>query len=58
VGGKAKDPRERNGVDECLVLLGRSHQGRPEAEGTLTIISYGVEISIAEGGADEKDGRK
>jgi len=38
-----------------VTLLGRSHQGRPEAEDTLTMISHGVEISIAGGGADEKD---
>jgi len=35
--------------------LARSHQGSPEAEDTLTMISHGVEISIAGGGADEKD---
>jgi len=29
--------------------------GRSEAENTLTMISHGVEISIAGGGADEKD---
>ena len=39
-----------------MALLGRSHQGSPEAEDTLTMISHGVEISIAGGGADEKDG--
>ena len=33
-------------------------RGRSEAEGTLTMISHGVEISIAGGGADEKDGSK
>jgi len=55
VGGEAKDPRERKGRDRCVVLLGRSHQGRPEAEDTLTMNSHGVEISIAGGGADEKD---
>ena len=38
-----------------MTLLGRSHQGSPEAEDTLTMISHGVEISIAGGGADEKD---
>jgi len=38
-----------------VALLGRSHQGSPEAEDTLTMISHGVEISIAGGGADEKD---
>jgi len=31
---------------------------RQEAEETLTIISHGVEISIAGGGADEKDQKK
>ena len=55
MGGGAKDPRERKGKDWCVVLLGRSHQGRPEAEVTLTMISHSVEISIAGGGADEKD---
>ena len=40
-----------------MILLGRSHQGRPEAEDTLTMISHGVEISIAGGGADEKDAK-
>jgi len=30
-------------------------RGRSEAEDTLTMISHGVEISIAGGGADEKD---
>jgi len=54
-GGEARDPREREGKDGCMALLGRSHQGSPEAEDTLTMISHGVEISIAGGGADEKD---
>ena len=57
VGWEARDPRERKGKDECVALLGRSHQGSPEAEDTLTMISDGVEISIAGSGADEKDGR-
>jgi len=55
VGGEARDPRERKGRDDCVLLLGRSHQGRAEAVDTLTMISHGVEISIAGGGADEKD---
>jgi len=55
VGGEAKDPRERKGRDGCVALLGRSHQGSPEAEDTFTMISHGFEISIAGGGADEKD---
>ena len=38
-----------------MALLGRSQRGSPEAEDTLTMISHGVEISIAGGGADEKD---
>jgi len=38
-----------------VALLGRSHQECPEAEDTHTMISHGVEISIAGGGADEKD---
>jgi len=55
VGGEARDPRERKGKDGCMALLGISHQGRPQAEDTLTMISHGVEISIAGGGRDEKD---
>jgi len=55
VGGEAKDPRERKGRDGCVAPIGRSHQGGPEAEDTLTTIFHGVEISIAGGGADEKD---
>jgi len=55
MGGEAKDPRERKGIDGCVILLGSSHQGRPEAEDTLTMISHGVEISISGGGDDEKD---
>jgi len=56
IRGKAKGPRERKERDRCVVLLGRSHQGRPEAVGTLTMISHSLEISIAGGGADEKNG--
>ena len=41
-----KPPRSRHG------------RGRSEAEATLNMISHGVEISIAGGGADEKDGMK
>jgi len=41
-----------------VALLGRSHRGSPEAEDTLTMISHSVEISIAGGGADEKDGAR
>jgi len=33
-------------------------RGRSGAEDTLTMISHGVEISIAGGGADEKEARK
>ena len=55
MGGEARDLRERKGRDECVLLLGRSHQGRAAAVDTLTMISHGVEISIAGGGADEKD---
>jgi len=57
MGGKATDPRERKGIDGCVVLPGRRHQGRPEAGDTLTMISHGVEISISGCGADEKDKR-
>ena len=38
-----------------MMLLGRSHHRRPEAGNTLTIISHGVEISLAGGGADMMD---
>ena len=55
VRGEAKDPRERKGRDGCVAPIGRSHQGGPEGEDTLTTIFHGVEISIAGGGADEKD---
>jgi len=58
VGGEARDPRERKGRDECVLLLPRSHQGRAAAVDTLSIISHSVEISIPGGGADEKDGRQ
>ena len=61
--GQNQEPRGRGGQrpqreergDGCVTLLGRSHQGSPEAKDTLTMISHGVEISIAGGGADEKD---
>jgi len=55
VEGEPTGPRERKGKDRYVTLLGKSHQGRSEAEDTLTMISHGVEISIAGGGADEKD---
>jgi len=58
VEGEAKDHRERKGIAGCVVLPVRSHQGRPEVGDTLTMISHGVEISIAGGGADEKDETK
>jgi len=54
-GGQGPQREERG--DGCVTLLGRSHQGRPEAKDTLTMISHALEISIAEGGADEKDKR-
>jgi len=54
-GGEAKDPRELKWTDKRVVLLGRSHQGRQEAEDTSTMISHGVEISMVGGGAGEKD---
>ena len=38
-----------------MMLLGRSHQGTSQAEDTPTMISRGVEISIARGEADKKD---
>jgi len=55
--GEAKDHREWKGREGCVIPLGRSHQGRAEAGDSLTMISHGVEISIARGGADEKDER-
>ena len=58
MGGEAQDPRERKGIDGCIVLLGRSHQWRSEGGDTLTMISHGVEISITGSAADEKDARK
>jgi len=58
VGGEAKDHGQRKGTDGCVVLHGRRHQGRPVAGNTPTMISHGVEISIAGGEADEKDERK
>ena len=57
MGGEAKDSREWKGRDEGVILLGRSHHRRPEAEDTRTMISHGVEISIAGCRADEKDER-
>jgi len=32
-----------------VTLLGRSHQGSPEAEDTLTMIAHGVAISMTGG---------
>jgi len=58
MGGEARGPRERKGKDEWMILLGRSHGRRSEAEYTLTMISHGVEISIGGGGADENDEKK
>jgi len=57
VGPETRDPRERKGIDECMILLGRRHQGRPEAGITPMRISHGVEIAIARGREDENDGR-
>jgi len=54
-GRGGQRPQREEGKDGCVTLLGRSHEGRSEAETTLTMISQGVEISIAGGGADEKD---
>jgi len=53
--GEVKDPGARKGRDGYMILLGRSHPGRTEAEDTLTIISHGVAISIAGGRVDQKD---
>jgi len=55
---RPKTLRERKERDGYLTLLGRGHQGRSEAEDTLTMISHGAEISIAGGGADKKDEKK
>ena len=38
-----------------MILLSRSHQGRPEGKDTPTMISHGVEISIDGGGANVLD---
>jgi len=54
-GRGSQRPQSEEREDVCVILLGRSHQGSPEAQDTLTMISHGVEISIAGGGADEKD---
>jgi len=54
-GRGGERPQREGREDGCVALLGRSHQGSPEAEDTLTMISHGIEISIAGGGADEKD---
>jgi len=63
--GIQNPPERRPKAPETVKRRGRDNppsscheQGRPEAEDTLTMISHGVEISIAGGGADEKDGRK
>ena len=54
-GRRGQRPQREGREDGCVTLLGKSHQGSPEAEDTLTMISHGVDISIAGGGADEKD---
>jgi len=53
MGGETKDPRETKGRDQCMIPLGRSHQGRPEVEDSLRMIAHGIEISIAGDGANE-----
>jgi len=53
-GRGGQRPQREDGGDGCVTLLGRSHQGRPEAEDTLTMISHGVEILIAGGGGTRK----
>jgi len=58
MGGEARDPRERKGRGGYVTLLDRSHQGRPEAGDTPTMIYHRVEISIAGGGADKQDERR
>jgi len=58
VGGESTEPRERKRKSAYVLLLGRSDQGRAEAGDTLTMISHAVEISIARGRVDEKDGRE
>jgi len=54
-GRGGQRPQREETEDGCVTLLGRRHQGRPEAEDTLTMISRGVGISIAGGGAGEED---
>ena len=44
MGGEARDPRESRGNDGCVILLGKSYQGRSERKDTLTMIANGVEI--------------
>jgi len=53
--GGQRPQSEEEGRDGRVMLLGRSHHRRPEAGDTLTMISHGVEISIAGGGADTMD---
>jgi len=55
-GRRGQKPQRGQSEDGCVILLDRSHQGRPEADDTLTMISQGIRISIAGGGVDEKDG--
>jgi len=58
MGGEANDPRVWKGKSGYVLLLVRSHQGRAVAGDTVTIISHGLEIAIAESGVDEKDEEK
>jgi len=53
--GRPKAPERGKGRRRDVPPSSRHRRGRSEAEGTLTMIFHGVEISIAGGGADEKD---
>jgi len=54
-GTRGQRAQREEREDGCVARLGGSNQGRPEGDDTLTMISHGVEISIAAGEADEKD---
>jgi len=56
--GRPKAPEEVKGRRRDKPPSSCHRRGKSEAEDALTMISHGVEISIAGGGADEKDERK
>jgi len=53
--GRPKTPDIVKGGSRDNPLRSCHRRGRSAAEDPLTMISYGVEISMAGGGADEKD---